>query len=1480
MATAGVTVSTARLTVSEGGSDTYTMRLNTAPSDAVTVTVSGASGDVTVDPESLTFTTTNYADPQTVTVSAASDDDATSDAAVTLTHGATGGGYNGVTIDSVTVTITETTPVLQLSTDPSAVTEGTAISLEVTSDKAMTGTLPVSLTLADRGSSGFASDDVPGTLGPRTFDAVFGQTASLTGMVTIQTSADSTAEGAETYRITLNDAAGYELGSDTTADGTLNDGTTPSVTVAPTKLTVAEGGSATYTVKLNAAPSGNVTVTVSGASGDVTVTGSPLTFTAENYGTAQTVTVSAAQDNDADTDPSVTLTHGASGGAYNGVTIDSVVVTITEDDAVAPPPSEPPSAGAPGQPVLAGIEGGDGQVTLRWRDPEDSSITGWEYRRKEGAGEYGGWLAVPGATSGTTSLTLTGLPNDVVHALQLRAVNASGAGPASVEASARTTGSSGGGPSDPAQPSDPGGGGAGVGGGPAPGVAISAASLALEEGSSGEYTVLLETEPSGAVTVTVSGASGDVTVEPSSLTFTAANWSEARTVTVSAAHDADGIVDPEVTLTHSASGGDYDGVSIVSVAVSVTEDDTPGVAISAASLALEEGSSGEYTVLLETEPSGAVTVTVSGASGDVTVAPSSLTFTAADWNQARTVTVSAAHDADGIVDPEVTLTHSASGGDYDGVSIVSVAVSVTEDDTPGVTISAASLMLEEGSSGEYTVVLETEPSGAVTVTVSGASGDVTAAPSSLTFTAADWNQARTVTVSAAHDADGIVDPEVTLTHSASGGDYDGVSIVSVAVSVTEDDTPGVAISAASLALEEGSSGEYTVVLETEPSGAVTVTVSGASGDVTAVPSSLTFTAADWNQARTVTVSAAHDADGIVDPEVTLTHSASGGDYDGVSIVSVAVSVTEDDTPGVTVSASALTVTEGSSGEYTLVLDTSPSSSVTVSVSGASGDVTVEPSSLAFTAADWDAPRTVTVAVAEDADASTEPAVTLNHVASGGGYDVVSIASVVVTPVENDTPEEVESRKADKVNDAVLPHVVEALVGMVPVKERIEASLFGGGLPGPSGMASRRPDLGRWRDPHLPPDQADRQLRGTLGGPAFFSLPLGGSGGDDSGAGGSASTAAIWGGAEDVSFSGSEDDASWTGQLSSAHVGADFRLRPDLLLGAALSHSWGSTKARAADVDGLGIDSLYRVDMMTVHPYAAWFREDGSNLWASLGLGRGDIRIELDGGASRSTDLSMSNASVGGRLVVAASPKWVAGGTTRFAVRAEGSLSEAKTDAKEGLAKLAVDTNRLRLALEGSYARTLEGGGTLTPALEAGVRHDGGDVVAGAGVEVGASLIWQSGKRGLTMELRGRTLVAHEKDRDETAVSAVLRLDPAADGLGAYLSVAPSWGDGGDRHRGMFDERSTAVWTRGAAARPEGRMEAEFGYGFAAVWLGPLGVLTPYSQLSLGQQGQGNLLLGARYALDADTTLALGIQRQQGQAASPDVRLELSGTIRW
>ena len=656
----------------------------------------------------------------------------------------------------------------------------------------------------------------------------------------------------------------------------------PGVTVTPEELEVTEGSSESYSVVLDMEPEGTVTVTVGGAVEDVTVEPEELTFTTLNWSTAQTVTVMAAEDDDAVLDAAVRLTHEVSGGGYDGVTAPDVEVTIIENDVA--------------------------------------------------------------------------------------------------------------------------------------GVTVAPEALEVREGSSEIYTVVLDTEPTGPVTVTVGGAAGDVTVEPEELTFTTLNWSTAQTVTVTAAEDEDSIVDAPVTLTHTVSGGGYGGVAAPDVEVTILENDIPGVTVTPEELEVTEGSSESYSVVLDMEPEGTVTVTVGGAVEDVTVEPEELTFTTLNWSTAQTVTVMAAEDDDAVLDAAVRLTHEVSGGGYDGVTAPDVEVTIIENDVAEVTVAPEALEVPEGSSETYTVVLATEPTGPVTVTVGGATVEVTVAPKILTFTMSEWSTAQTVTVSAAEDDDAVVDAAVTLTHTVSGGGYDGVTAADVEVTVIENDFVGVTVAPEVLEVLEGGSETYTVVLDAEPTGPVTVTVEGAAGDLTVSPETLSFTTSNWSTRKLVTVSAAEDEDSIVDAPVTLRHMASGGGYDGVTAAEVEVTIRENDIPGVTVTPTELSVTEGSRETYTVVLDTEPDGPVTVAVGGVTGDLMVSPASLTFTSSNWSTAQTMTVMAAEDEDALDDPPVTLTHTVSGGDYTGVTAPNVVVTILENDVPvlsiEDAEATEGD------------------------------------------------------------------------------------------------------------------------------------------------------------------------------------------------------------------------------------------------------------------------------------------------------------------------------------------------------------------------------------------------------------------------------------------------------------------------------------
>ena len=109
------------------------------------------------------------------------------------------------------------------------------------------------------------------------------------------------------------------------------------VTVSPTTLTMEEnGGTSTYTVVLQAKPTGDVTVTATTSDKTVaTVSPARLRFTTENWSTRQTVTVKGVDD-DVTNDPArtTTIVHTISGGGYDVVSVDPVAVTLIDDDTI------------------------------------------------------------------------------------------------------------------------------------------------------------------------------------------------------------------------------------------------------------------------------------------------------------------------------------------------------------------------------------------------------------------------------------------------------------------------------------------------------------------------------------------------------------------------------------------------------------------------------------------------------------------------------------------------------------------------------------------------------------------------------------------------------------------------------------------------------------------------------------------------------------------------------------------------------------------------------------------------------------------------------------------------------------------------------------------------------------------------------------------------------------------------------------------
>ena len=341
--------------LNEEATATFEVVLASQPSvDRTVFMESGDTEAVTIDTEALEFTNMNWDESQTVTITGVADDDATDEQVTIRLHGP------GVTTGTVTVDVTDDdTRGMTITPRMLDVDEGGTATYTVTLDTLPVGDVTVATTSSDTGKATV----FPETLTFTTGDWDTAQTVTVTGVE----DGDANDEN-----VTLsNEPNGADYVGVSTEDVALKvaDNDTPSVRVSRTTLTVTEEDTtgASYTLELSTLPTANVTVTVEGHAGtDVTPFPITVTFTSQNWETAQTVTVKAGNDSDK-TNDLVTLTHSATStdADYGDIAVASVTVTVSDNDRSSQPPTSGGGGGGGFGPALIAPKFVDGFRTSR-----------------------------------------------------------------------------------------------------------------------------------------------------------------------------------------------------------------------------------------------------------------------------------------------------------------------------------------------------------------------------------------------------------------------------------------------------------------------------------------------------------------------------------------------------------------------------------------------------------------------------------------------------------------------------------------------------------------------------------------------------------------------------------------------------------------------------------------------------------------------------------------------------------------------------------------------------------------------------------------------------------------------------------------------------------------------------------------------------------------------------------------------------------
>ena len=611
----------------------------------------------------------------------------------------------------------------------------------------------------------------------------------------------------------------------------LSDDDQRGVRASETAVSVNENESTSYTVVLESAPTEDVTVTVTGSDGtDLTspAEGLELRFTAENWSTPQTVTVTAADDTDVLADAPVDLTHTVAGGDYgfNSVPGPVVTVTIVENDTATLSVTDASAAEDAGQVAFTVTlsEASTATVTVDYATSDGTAVEPDDYTSTSGTLTF----TVP-ETSKTLQVPVVDdeVDEDEEETFTLTLSNVAQAGLAGGATTLAVTGTI-------VDDDDP-----------AVAVSFGSATYSVSEaGAPVTVTVSLDKDPEREVVIPLTATPGngavaaDYTVSATAVTFTAGG-ALSQTFTLAAVDDEIDDDGETVALGFGTLPARVTSATPESATVTITDDDTRGVTVSETELTIREGESGSYTVVLGSAPTATVTVTVNGSDGTHLTAPAEgrvLTFTAQNWNVPQTVTVTAQADADAVVPPDVELTHTVAGGDYAGASAGSVTVRTTELTVPELTLSPSAATVSEGVGGAgqtFAVALSVASSETVTVAHATSDGtaasgaDYTATSGTLTFSPGG---VLTQTFSVPILGDALDEDDETFTVSLSAPVQATVGSGAATVTITDDDAlPAVNLPSGFVVANEGD-GSLTVTVSLSAASGREVSVSYASSD--------------------------------------------------------------------------------------------------------------------------------------------------------------------------------------------------------------------------------------------------------------------------------------------------------------------------------------------------------------------------------------------------------------------------------------------------------------------------------------------------------------------------------------------------------------------------------------------------------------------------------------------------------------------------
>ncbi len=549
--------------------------------------------------------------------------------------------------------------------------------------------------------------------------------------------------------------------------------------------------------------------------------------------------------------------------------------------------------------------------------------------------------------------------------------------------------------------------------------------IAVNEGSTDQtFSVVLSAQPISDVVIKLTSDNPMAAdIDKPLLTFSNSTWNTEQIVSISAQQDAN-LIDENVTVTAAIVDEDsddaFDFIPNKTISINVSDDDTANFILTPnGPIAVNEGSTDQtFSVVLSAQPISDVVIKLTSDNPlAADIDKPLLTFSNSTWNTEQIVSISAQQDAN-LIDENVTVTAAIVDEDsddaFDIIPNKTISINVSDDDEAGYELSSTPINITEGTTQQFSIVLTAQPQSNVIFEITSENTDiVTVNNNLLTFGQDNYNDPQIITVFCPEDIN-LIDETSSITiaidKAASDIAFSNLANEIISVTTLDNDEANFTVSVSSIAITEGNTEQFTVVLTSQPESNVVFDISSTDTDIAFLSDSqLTFEPSNYNIPQTITVTCPEDAN-LTDETTSITVAVNATEsndlFDALSKEIIAVNTTDDDNAGYTISSNSINITEGSSQQFTVLLTAQPQNNVIFNIiSENTNIVSVNSPQLTFEPGNYNIAQTITLSCPEDVNLigeTTSVIISVNS-ASDNAFDPLPDEVITVNSIDNDAP---------------------------------------------------------------------------------------------------------------------------------------------------------------------------------------------------------------------------------------------------------------------------------------------------------------------------------------------------------------------------------------------------------------------------------------------------------------------------------------------